>query len=117
MIRFIESDGYFYVRKNKNYWLKHKKLQRIIVCEISKISEFLSTTINFQDKYSQYWVKTCYSASNKKLVSYMLNYPLFVSKHLDYLVSPSPWPIFVSINLLTTTGVLSMHGFSNAPIY
>ena len=37
--------------------------------------------------------------------------------HPFHLVSPSPWPIFVSINLLTltTTGVLSMHGFSHAP--
>lgn len=39
--------------------------------------------------------------------------------HPFHLVSPSPWPIFVSINLLTltTTGVLSMHGFSNAPYF
>jgi cytochrome c oxidase subunit 3 len=37
--------------------------------------------------------------------------------HPFHLVSPSPWPIFISINLLTltTTGVLSMHGFSYAP--
>jgi len=36
--------------------------------------------------------------------------------HPFHLVSPSPWPIFTSISLLTltTTGVLTMHGFSNA---
>ena len=36
--------------------------------------------------------------------------------HPFHLVSPSPWPIFTSIALLTltTTGVLTMHGFSNA---
>lgn len=36
--------------------------------------------------------------------------------HPFHLVSPSPWPLFTSIALLslTTTGVLSMHGFSNA---
>jgi len=33
-----------------------------------------------------------------------------------HLVSPSPWPLFTSIALLTltTTGVLSMHNFNNA---
>ena len=36
--------------------------------------------------------------------------------HPFHLVSPSPWPIFTSISLLTltTTGVLTIHGFSNA---
>ena len=36
--------------------------------------------------------------------------------HPFHLVSPSPWPIFTGISLLTltTTGVLTMHGFSNA---
>ncbi len=36
--------------------------------------------------------------------------------HPFHLVSPSPWPIFTGIALLTltTTGVLTMHGFSNA---
>ena len=36
--------------------------------------------------------------------------------HPFHLVSPSPWPIFTSISLLTltSTGVLTMHGFSNA---
>jgi len=33
--------------------------------------------------------------------------------HPFHLVSPSPWPVFLSLNLLTltTSGVLSMHGF------
>jgi cytochrome c oxidase subunit 3 len=37
--------------------------------------------------------------------------------HPFHLVSPSPWPIFTSSILLslTTTGVLSMHGFNFAP--
>jgi cytochrome c oxidase subunit 3 len=36
--------------------------------------------------------------------------------HPYHLVSPSPWPIYTSISLLTltTSGVLTMHGFSNA---
>lgn len=36
--------------------------------------------------------------------------------HPFHLVSPSPWPLFTCISLLTltTTGVLTMHGFSNA---
>jgi cytochrome c oxidase subunit 3 len=36
--------------------------------------------------------------------------------HPFHLVSPSPWPIYSSISLLTltTSGVLSMHGFSRA---
>jgi len=36
--------------------------------------------------------------------------------HPFHLVSPSPWPINTCISLLTltTTGVLTMHGFSNA---
>jgi cytochrome c oxidase subunit 3 len=36
--------------------------------------------------------------------------------HPYHLVSPSPWPIYTSIALLTltTTGVLTMHGFSSA---
>lgn len=36
--------------------------------------------------------------------------------HPFHLVSPSPWPVFTSINLLslTTGGVLTMHGFSYA---
>jgi cytochrome c oxidase subunit 3 len=35
--------------------------------------------------------------------------------HPFHLVSPSPWPLFTCIALLTltTTGVLTMHGFSN----
>lgn len=36
--------------------------------------------------------------------------------HRFHLVSPSPWPIFTCISLLTltTSGVLTMHGFSYA---
>ena len=36
--------------------------------------------------------------------------------HPFHLVSPSPWPLFTCISLLTLTlsGVLTMHGFSNA---
>jgi cytochrome c oxidase subunit 3 len=36
--------------------------------------------------------------------------------HPFHLVSPSPWPIYTSVSLLTltTTGVLSMHGFFGA---
>ena len=36
--------------------------------------------------------------------------------HPFHLVSPSPWPIYTSISLLnlTTSGVLTMHGFSHA---
>ena len=36
--------------------------------------------------------------------------------HPYHLVSPSPWPIYTSIALLTltTSGVLTMHGFNNA---
>lgn len=36
--------------------------------------------------------------------------------HPFHLVSPSPWPLLTSVSLLvlTTTGVLTMHGFSNA---
>lgn len=36
--------------------------------------------------------------------------------HPFHLVSPSPWPIFTSISLLTltTAGVLTMHSFNNA---
>jgi cytochrome c oxidase subunit 3 len=39
--------------------------------------------------------------------------------HPFHLVSPSPWPIFSSVNLLslTTTGVLTMHSFSFAYIF
>ena len=36
--------------------------------------------------------------------------------HPFHLVSPSPWPLFTCISLLTltTSGVLAMHGFSNS---
>lgn len=36
--------------------------------------------------------------------------------HPFHLVSPSPWPLFTCVSLLTltTTGVLTMHGFINA---
>lgn len=39
--------------------------------------------------------------------------------HPFHLVSPSPWPIYAGLNLLslTTTGVLTMHGFSFAYIF
>ena len=36
--------------------------------------------------------------------------------HPFHLVSPSPWPLYTCIALLTltTSGVLTMHGFSHA---
>lgn len=39
--------------------------------------------------------------------------------HPFHLVSPSPWPIYTCISLLilTTTAVLTMHGFSNADYF
>ncbi len=39
--------------------------------------------------------------------------------HPFHLVSPSPWPLYTGIALLTltTSGVLTMHGFSNANIF
>lgn len=39
--------------------------------------------------------------------------------HPFHLVSPSPWPLYTSISLLslTTTGVLTMHSFSNAGFF
>ena len=39
--------------------------------------------------------------------------------HPFHLVSPSPWPLYTCIALLTltTSGVLTMHGFSNANLF
>ena len=39
--------------------------------------------------------------------------------HPFHLVSPSPWPLYTCVSLLTltTTGVLTMHGFSNAQYF
>ena len=39
--------------------------------------------------------------------------------HPFHLVSPSPWPLYTSIALytLTTTGVLTIHGFSDADYF
>ncbi len=39
--------------------------------------------------------------------------------HPFHLVSPSPWPLYTSISLLilTTTGVLTMHGFISAKYF
>ena len=39
--------------------------------------------------------------------------------HPFHLVSPSPWPFFTCVSLLTltTSGVLTMHGFSNAQYF
>jgi cytochrome c oxidase subunit 3 len=39
--------------------------------------------------------------------------------HPFHLVSPSPWPLYTTISLLTltTTGVLTMHGFNYANYY
>lgn len=39
--------------------------------------------------------------------------------HPFHLVSPSPWPFYTSISLLTLTcaGVLTMHSFSNASYF
>lgn len=39
--------------------------------------------------------------------------------HPFHLVSPSPWPLFTSISLLTltTSGVLTIHGFNNAGFF
>ena len=39
--------------------------------------------------------------------------------HPFHLVSPSPWPLYTSISLLTltTTGVLTIHGFYNAKYF
>ena len=39
--------------------------------------------------------------------------------HPFHLVSPSPWPLYTCIALLTltTSGVLTMHGFSNAETF
>lgn len=39
--------------------------------------------------------------------------------HPFHLVSPSPWPLYTSISLLslTTTGVLSIHSFTNASYF
>ena len=36
--------------------------------------------------------------------------------HPFHLVSPSPWPLYTSLSLLslTTSGVLTFHGFANA---
>ena len=39
--------------------------------------------------------------------------------HPYHLVSPSPWPLNTSISLfaLTTTGVLTMHGYNNSQYF
>jgi cytochrome c oxidase subunit 3 len=39
--------------------------------------------------------------------------------HPFHLVSPSPWPLYTCISLLTltTSGVLTMHGFNNADYF
>lgn len=48
-----------------------------------------------------------------------LNIRSVFQAHPFHLVSPSPWPLFSSISLLsiTTTGVMSMHGFSSASLF
>lgn len=39
--------------------------------------------------------------------------------HPFHLVSPSPWPLYTCISLLTltTSGVLTMHGFNNSNVF
>jgi len=49
----------------------------------------------------------------------LINTRSLFQAHPFHLVSPSPWPIYTCISLLTltTTGVLTMHGFSNAYLF
>ena len=94
---FIEADGCFYVRitKNKNcathkvaclLELAQKTSEGRPMLEImTKIGEFLSVSVTFRDKSNQYWVRTSSFTSNKILVLYLKKYPIFSSKHLDFL--------------------------------
>ena len=97
---FIEADGCFYVRitKNKNCLrstthkvaclleLAQKTSEGRPMLEITtKIGEFLSVSVTFRDKSNQYWVRTSSFTSNKILVLYLKKYPIFSSKHLDFL--------------------------------
>lgn len=93
----IEADGCFYIRVTKNLncntqkiacylELAQKTQDKYSMLDIfTKISEFLSTNIKYKEKSSQYWIRTSKYESNKILVSYLNNYPIFSSKHLDFL--------------------------------
>lgn len=94
---FIDSDGCFYIRVTKNlncstykiaclFELAQKTSEEYSMLDIiTKLSEFLSTDIKYRSKSSQFWVRTSKYESNKILISYLNNYPLFSSKHLDFL--------------------------------
>uniref|UniRef100_UPI0023F5823A LAGLIDADG homing endonuclease n=1 Tax=Cyathus striatus TaxID=68777 RepID=UPI0023F5823A len=97
---FIEADGHFYVNYNKKasslsckFYLNqstqnHLGLDKIKIMET--LSEFLNVKIasrgnkKFLD-YREYSITTNSVINNLKLINYLDKFPLFSSKHLNYL--------------------------------
>jgi hypothetical protein len=42
-------------------------------------------TLKIRSKYSQYWIRTSNVQANLVLIKYLEIYPLFSSKHLDFI--------------------------------
>ena len=62
------------------------------------------------------WIKHGIRNTNGKIILMTVEQRSRFQAHPFHLVSPSPWPLYSSLSLLTltTSGVLTMHGFSNA---
>lgn len=96
---FIEADGCFYVRFTQNKLSNTKKIA--IMLELAqkttnlnnsdlkeimyKISDFLLTRLLPRTKHNQYRIRTTSMEANLKLREYIEKYPLFSSKHLDFI--------------------------------
>jgi hypothetical protein len=52
---------------------------------MTNISHFLFANLKIRSKYSQYWIRTSNVEGNLVLIKYLETYPLFNSKHLDFI--------------------------------
>jgi hypothetical protein len=94
---FIDADGSFYIRVSQNKHCSTKKIACMLVLTqtknivkeknaldiMNKISKFLDNKLILRTK--KYWIRTNKLKSNLILNEYLINFPLFSSKYLDYL--------------------------------
>ena len=116
---FIEADGHFYVNLNKKasslsckFFLNqssknHLGLDKIEIMQ--KISQFLNVQIAIRGNkkyltYKEYSITTNSVKKNLILIQYLDKYPLFSSKHLNYLDFKTIVNIILNKEHKTTSG-------------
>jgi len=123
---FIDADGGFYIRYNKNSRLCSFRLEQRMIYPVTQVSYFqilnkvciflkvsLHTRTRVQVKRTYFQIRVENQASLKILITYLDKYPLLTHKYLNYQDWKSAFSIILNKTHFTEKGSLDILNYKN----